>query len=96
MPEQECALGDLMVKLFVTVLRVSDPPTCMHKASLLARGSQGGHSLNVHLSLGHMSRQLQRALQTKEYTPESARCGYLGASQASSHSVYWQCHHGLA
>lgn len=50
-----------MEKLFVTLLRVSDPPPGTHKASLLACGSQGGHSLNVHLSLGHMSRLRQKA-----------------------------------
>lgn len=62
-----------MEKLFVTVLRVSDPPPRRHKASLLACGSQGGHSLNVHLSLGHMSVQLQRAQQKKEAAPEKCK-----------------------
>lgn len=43
-----------MEKLFVTLLRVSDPPPGMHKASLLACGSQGGHSLNVPLTWAHV------------------------------------------
>lgn len=68
-------LLDLIEKLFVTVLRVSDPPPGMHKASLLACGSQGGHSLNVHLSLGHMSRLYKGPSRERRILQKSARCG---------------------